>query len=433
MPVIQWLDRYAFLIILLYCLEVLAPELSPKAAMMDADAGDRTASISGGNLVKQVFWVAALFFLAWRFIQLNFLTVQAQRQLFLLLALSGLALVSVLWSGYTSYTVKRAVFQAIFCFCVFSSFFLARYYQTYAQSLYIATGIVVVMILLSVVFGGAFMPDGSLAGFTKGKNLLGQYLLAMIVMLALVIKLDKVEVKKLYIALALVFGFLILTGSKTSTALVILFAALAFSGTLMAKFVVSFAFITFAAVFIFIPGLSYIFADMVHIGQYLSPNAITGRGIIWDTLYYDLFYFSKVTLGYGYGAYFGVGVIPYFFDDPWSFLQHIASSHNGYLDMFLQFGLLGSVFVVGLFIALSMGIRAKWLAASLIVPVVYSFTESAVFRDQSMMWFLTVVLFAYIADYRELETDTVSDTDDADLIDFDGEFGQPISTVEQRK
>lgn len=415
MRAIEWLDKYAFLIILLYCLGLFSPELAPKGTMMDTEAEYRATSMSSSNITKQLFWFLAFFYLAWRLVKLNFMSLPAQRQLLTLLMISGLALASVLWCLYDLHN-KKSVISAYILLLYFYFFLFIQiasklcsisiygYMPDYFYDFFVCWN------------GGAFGPDGALAGFNRSKNLLGQNLLAMFVMMILLIKLDGIEVKKLYLCLAMIFCFLVLTGSKTSLALAMLFIGLALSGTLIAKFIVGFSFLVLSSVFIFIPGLSYISGEMFHIGQYMEPAAFTGQGLIWDTLYYDMDYFSKVLLGYGYGAYFGVGVIPYFFDDPWSFLQQITSPHNGYLDMFLQFGVLGCSFLISLFITLCAGVKSKWLAGALIVPVIYSFTEAAVFRDQSMMWFLTIVLFAYIADYQEAyqQVDDSDDYDDAE-------------------
>ena len=153
--------------------------------------------------------------------------------------------------------------------------------------------------------------------------------------------------------------------------------------------------------FILIPSLSYFLGDITHAGQYLEPDAITGRGIIWDTLYYDLEYFSKFAFGYGYGAYFSNGSIPYFFDDDWSFLKHIASSHCGYIDVLIQYGLVFSLAVVICIYRLSSGIKNVWLSSAFIIPIIYNFTESTFLRDQSMMWLFAIVLFSYVAILKE--------------------------------
>jgi len=150
-----------------------------------------------------------------------------------------------------------------------------------------------------------------------------------------------------------------------------------------------------------LPSLSYYLGEYTHAGLYLDPDAITGRGIIWDTLYYDLQYFSKLLFGYGYGAYFSNGTIPHFFDDDWSFLRHISSSHNGYLDMLLQYGIALSLVIIPCLYKLTSGIKHSWLSAAFILPVVYNLTESAFLRDQSIMWCFAVILMCYVVIMKE--------------------------------
>ena len=150
--------------------------------------------------------------------------------------------------------------------------------------------------------------------------------------------------------------------------------------------------ILFFSIFILIPGVSYHINDYQHIALYVDDDFFTGRGIIWDALYYDLGFFDEITLGYGYGSYFGVGVIPFELDDKYSFLQYVSSAHNGYLQLLLQFGVVGSLFIFIFFIVSMLNSNNKYLHAALIIPILHNVTESSIFRDVNMAWFLMVVI-----------------------------------------
>jgi hypothetical protein len=334
----------------------------------------------------------------WRLFQHNILTSMTWKMLYVLLfTTGGIALVTGLWSEYPLLTIKRALFQVVFCFSVVTAFYFSFKHQVLEKSLYLGGILIVCMILLSVVMGVAFSSDGNLAAFTKGKNLLGQNLIVLIALLFLQIKLFGQRLPHTHWVLGILLLLLLLTVSKTSIVLLILFILIGHSNLFITKVLTNTVFAASFMLFIFIPPISYFLGEYVHVGLYLEPNAITGRGIIWNTLYHDLEYFSKLLVGYGYGVYFSNGTIPHFFDNDWSFLKHIASSHNGYLDILIQYGLVFSLPLIIFLYKLSAGIKHCWLSAAFIIPVVYNLTESAFLRDQSMMWLFTVILFSYVA------------------------------------
>jgi len=132
--------------------------------------------------------------------------------------------------------------------------------------------------------------------------------------------------------------------------------------------------------------------DYQHIALYVDADFFTGRGIIWDSLYYDLEFFDKMTLGYGYGSYFEVGVIPFVLDDKYSFLQYISSAHNGYLQLLLQFGVVGSSLIFIFFVLSMLKSNSVFIHTALIIPILQNVTESSIFRDANMAWFLMVMI-----------------------------------------
>ncbi len=394
---VYWFEKYSFVIIVLFCFGFFSPSLSPKLAMMANDALATAEKISGSNAKKQIFWLAMFGFFIWRLFQNNIFTPNKWRTLCLLIIMSGgLALVSALWSDYTSLTIKRAIFQVIFCFSAVSAFYFAKRHGTIEISLFWGGALIIGLIAYSVVIGAGYSA-GSLAGFTRGKNLLGQNLLVFIALLVLQIKLYGQRLQYTHILIAVLSVLLLLTISKTSILLLIIFILVGYSSLFLSKVICNFAFIVLLMCFIFIPSFSYFLGDYIHAGQYLEPDAITGRGIIWDTLYYDLEYFSKFLFGYGYGAYFSNGSIPYFFDDDWSFLKHIASAHSGYIDVLIQYGVIFSTAVIVCIYKLSSGVKNVWLSSAFIIPVIYNFSESTFLRDQSMMWLFAIILFSYVA------------------------------------
>jgi exopolysaccharide production protein ExoQ len=395
--VIYWFEKYSFIIILLYCCGFFFPNLSPKTSIMANDAIAIAEMTSSGNITKQLFWLSFFIFFTWRFFEHNIFTEDAWKMLGVLLFMTGgLALVSVLWSEYPQLTLKRSFFQIVFCFSIVSSFYYAKKHEVIEYSLNLGAMLIVGMILMSIILGVAFSSGGSLAAFTNSKNVLGQNLITVIALMFLQIKLFGQSFSKTKWLIAILCLFLLLTVSKTSIALLLIFILLGYSNLFLAKLLTSVFFVSACTIFIFTPVISYYLGEYIHIGLYLDSSAITGRGIIWDTLYEELIYFSKLLMGHGYGAYFGNGTVPYFFDNEWSFLKHIASSHNGYIDMLIQYGIALSLPIVFCLYALTSKIKHCWLSAAFIIPIVYNLTESTFLKDQSIIWFFTVVLFSYV-------------------------------------
>ena len=238
--------------------------------------------------------------------------------------------------------------------------------------------------------GGGFSAKMELAGYMKGKNLLGMALATLFLMYSFLI-LEESRYEKLDIFLLfLLFLLLLLTFSKTNIALVLIcFVGLRinrFNAKLLCVMTVT----ILVSVFVFFPGIFYVAGDPADVSMLVSDGFLTGRGIIWSNLYYDLYYFKKAILGYGYGAFFAVGEVPLFFDDKYSFLRYISSAHNGYLELFIQFGyLLGTfLFVYSVFPAL----YSKKTCFLVLIGFVYlhNITESSFLRDQSLIWMLYI-------------------------------------------
>lgn len=388
------LEKYGFMIIFLFCIGFFSPDLSPKLGLM-FEASFKVTGSSKSNVVKQAFWICTFLFFIWRSFNCYFIYDQRKFNLFIaVLLLFLIALVSFTWSGFASLTLKRSIFQLIFCFSIIAAFYFTLHHNSLEKSLTIAGILILIMTGIAVVKGGGFSSGGALTGFAKGKNLLGQNIIVYMSLVILYLKVSEQYSQRLLILSAIFFVLLLLTQSKTCITLIIFFVLCTYLKALN-RYIVPVFFLALCSVFIIMPSLSYYLGSYVHIGDYISPSAITGRGIIWGTLYQDLDFFNKISLGYGYGGYFNTGVTPAMFDDDWSFLNRISSSHNGYLDLLVQFGFTGSMLICAIMVFLYQGIRNYYLVCACLVPIIYNFTEAAFFRDQSVIWLLLLVIFAY--------------------------------------
>ncbi len=395
MQLIIWLEKNGFLLMLLFCLGALSPDLSTKISLMELELDVVNENLSGSNTFKQVFWVGLFLFFSYRYLFtdcIHPIRSLIKNKILLLMILCSVALMSAGWSNYPSFTVKRAIFQFIFCSSLAMSFSFALYHKHIEATLKWAIFICIGLIAFTFVTGVAFSTDMKLAGFTKGKNLLGVNLAVLITLSHILMKTFNIKSIKLNLLLVILFVLLLFTQSKTSITLVVTyFIIVRLSHFKINAFSILLSTLLFTA-FIFVPGISYYLNDYTHIAMYLDPESLTGRGVIWDALYYDLAFFNKMALGYGYGSYFEVGVIPFILDDDYSFLKFINSAHSGYLQLLLQFGVIGCFFIFLIFFTALQNVKSPYLTAGIIIPLIHNITEASIFRDTNVIWFFMIVI-----------------------------------------
>jgi len=395
MNVFIWLEKYGLLFMLLFCLGVFAPDFTNKMSAVDHELDVITNNLTKSNAFKQVFWIVVFIFFSFRFFintEINKLKPVITYKIFILMFICAVALLSASWSNYPFVSMKRAMFQVLFCTSLSLGLCFSYYHKSIEFNLKSAVVICILIILLSVVQGVGLNESLQLAGYSKSKNTMGINLVVLIVISHMWTKSFDINSKFLNGMLLLLFMLLILTQSKTSIALCIIYLLMTQLSLFKIKVITCSLAVLFFSIFILIPGVSYHINDYQHVALYVDEDFFTGRGIIWDALYYDLGFFDEITLGYGYGSYFGVGVIPFVLDDKYSFLQYVSSAHNGYLQLLLQFGVVGSLFIFIFFIISMLNSNNKYLHAALIIPIMHNVTESSIFRDVNMAWFLMVVI-----------------------------------------
>ena len=397
MKVIVWLEKYGLLLMALYCLEVFTPDFGSKVIESDLTMDAFNERLAGSNLFKQAFWI-----LAWLFFTIRYLFNTAigplkrnlNTNVLLLLLLCGFALLSALWSDYPFFTLKRAIFQVLFCCSLSFAVCFAIYHGSLIKTFTLAAWVCIGLIMVSLLLGGGINTDLQLSGFVSSKNTLGKNLLVLFVLGYVWTRTLNVKDKWLQFTLLALAILLLMTQSKTNMMLLFIFVLLMQLSLFKLRVIMTSVFLMLTSVFVFIPAMSYYLNDYQHIALYVDAEFFTGRGLIWDALYYDLAFFQKMALGYGYGSYFEVGVVPFTLDDKYSFLQFITSAHNGYLQLLLQFGLLGTFLVSVMLMLPLLNIRNSFLLAALIVPLIQNVTESTLFRDTNMVWFLMIVIIA---------------------------------------
>ena len=385
-------EKYGFCLVLLFCLGVFQADLTSKGGMMEADFSQRMANKSGGNFIKQLFWISFFLFYISRFFLVNSLaSKELGKKLFWLLVLPSVALVSAIWAEQSSYVIKRSFFQLCFIFTVCLSFYYSYHRGGLYRSVVVAVCVVFLLTLISIALGAGFTPSGALSAYVAGKNVNAINLIVLIALVTFLIVHMGARKELLWMTFGLM-ALLILTKSKTNIFIACLFFFLVWLRPVFSTPVVLSLFTGAVMLFVVVPLVTLTLNFEWNPGMSLEPDALTGRGFIWDTLYFDIKTFDKVLLGYGYGGYFGTGSIPFYFDDDFSFIKRITTAHNGYLELILQLGYILTLFVLCFIAYLIKGFSYGWQVSAMAIPIIHNLTESSIFRDQNMIWLLCLIV-----------------------------------------
>lgn len=403
--ILNFFEKYGFLLILAFVSGLFSPELKPKLLLLDLDFEEINSVKSGSDSLKQFFWIVMFCISVLCYIRdkVNFIEIITSRGALLVFSNAILlALISSTYSNYHLISVKRIIFQIMFIWCVMFFLLSSINKGTMLEIANKYSFLIIMMIAISVLTGGAFNPHGELAGFSKSKNIMGAVLSVTIIIFHICNSFwGEWKRKQLMLIFTLLF-LLALTLSKTCLALVILYFILTKLNSYIVKLFCVSSLIIISAIFIILPFTSSFTLDFWNPGLAVDPSFMTGRGFIWDNLYYDLNYFKRISFGYGYGAYFGTGEIPYFFDDKYSFLRFINSAHNGYLELMLQFGSIMSLMILAVFFSYIFSSRKIYFLSASSFIVFYNISEPAIMRDQHIVWFLTIVLCVFVSKEKKI-------------------------------
>ncbi len=392
------IQKYGFFVILLYCFEISSPNFDPKMMLMELDLDAVLDKTSGSSQFKQVFWILGFFVYAFMYVTKDFTKLENlsfNKVLAALTMLAGVCFISALWSQYPSFTIKRSIFQILFITTISLSIYYACKTNMFYKSIQYSTYVIFTMIVISIILGVAFNDQGSLAGFYNNKNALGA---SVLIITALYYLSQEFSGEKSKFALPVYFlacVFILLSGSKTNIALIVIASCLIYLPAYFSRYLLyaSLSVILFA--FLLMPLATFYSSELIVISDFVTDDFITGRGEIWATIYYDLVHFNKLMFGYGYGSYFGVAEIPYFFDQEFSFIRFISSAHNGYIEITTQLGLLASIPVYIIFSYLIFLSKYKFQYILFLFPIIHNITESSLLRNDSIYWLLFILVVVY--------------------------------------
>jgi O-antigen ligase len=307
---------------------------------------------------------------------------------------------SITWSANPFITFSRAVLWLAAGGAI-AILYLQEYRQGDLKGVFIKLSALLLMgNCIAIVFfpAGAFAAGGALSGIFSGKNTMGAVAGLFTVILSSILiqyKLTglshRITVKAMILLWLL---FLALSVSKSSIAITaILTLGLYFFHHRM-RFLIYLVFFMMFILLSFIPLLLHILGldAFSEYSRILPPEMFTGRGQVWAYIFEEFINFFW--LGVGYGSYWSTGEVRDVFDIEFSFLQILNSSHQGYIHVFSNLGVIGlSIFLVTtIYKLVKFGHRLELWEIAILVFVSFH----ALFETDFFIYKYTWILFCAI-------------------------------------
>lgn len=387
--------EYGLLIIFLFILGALTPEFGTRELLLDIDLNNKIDKLSSGSNLKQIFWLCI--FLSLSFLFLKGYIGKRPKTYFRVITYFLLPLVflivSSFGSDYQSISFKRVLFQVLFIHSIvlatISVYSRSAFHKNIKYTLYFF----VFMTFIALLNGTAFNLNGAMAGFNFSKNRFCINLIALLSLYLISCELNNEKINRFIVSIALLF--LLLSKGKTMIlGLVVLLPLLLFKRRTSYLKLVNYTLLVLAILlFVIYPAWTLSFYDFDHIGRYMEPDSLTGRGIIWSLVYESLNSFERFFTGFGYGTFFNTPAVPYFFDVEHSFLPYVTTTHNGFIDLLSQIGFFGVLACSTLIFVVIYRSKQFYGQFTCYFFIFHNLTESSFFKDQhSMMFSITVVL-----------------------------------------
>ena len=354
------------------------------------------------DLVLQIIWFVIysvtffLILLQWR--KFTYLATRDK----LLLLLIGLAVISILWSVEPGITLRRSVaLVGTTAFGVYLAmrFSLAEQLRLVAWALGIAA---VLSLLFTLALPGYGISGGEFGGAWRGlyltKNSLGAYM-ALGALVLLLLTIDDRRWRWLTGAgFVLCVGLLLLSGSITALAILLgLFALLPLYRALQWRHMLAVPFLAVAG--LLLGSAVIVLANNLDPALHAVGKDLTlsDRSNVWAAVFVMIS--ERPWLGYGYSSFWqgweGESA------QVWLLTQwEPPSAHNGYLDLWLNVGLLGVfVFALGCLLGflratawarLTGTVGGLWPVAFLMFLLLYNLSESALLIQNNLFWVLYV-------------------------------------------
>ncbi|HEY9621769.1 MAG TPA: O-antigen ligase [Crinalium sp.] len=350
------------------------------------------------HALRQVIWFGIYFVTVGLMLKRWRAVVSAARRGALLWVLIGMVGFSVLWSDFPTDTFRQTI--AVVGTTLIGLYLAARY--TMKEQLWLLAWTFGIIAVLSVLFSIGLPAHGRSGPFWLGiyhqKNLLGRVmLLSAIDFLLMIFSVRKRRwVPWLFFFISLIL--LVLSGSKTSLALLFtLIALLPFYAAMRLNYKLA---VPAVLAQVLVGGGIFVLmltAAEAVVGAFGKDLTFTGRTDLWGYVL-DMIEL-RPWLGYGFGGFWQGwdGPSAYVWKvEPW-YPEH---AHNGFLNLWLNLGLIGLlVFAAGYLVALGRGAKLVSLTrtpeylfpiAYLMFLVLYNLSESVLLLQNTIFWILYV-------------------------------------------
>jgi exopolysaccharide production protein ExoQ len=327
----------------------------------------------------------------------------------LLWAIIGLAILSVLWSDVPGFALRRCV--NLVATSGFGLYLAYRYPPK--QLLRVLGWVLIVSVVGSVIVAlvrpdlgvDSALTDHAWKGIFGQKNTLGR-LMAFGVMVFLFLAVDTKEHRRAYVALAFLCGGMIFASNSVTSVLVVpILLSSMWLFTLTRKR--SFWFVFTSAFFVLLGAACclMLFVDLNDLLGAIGRDAtMSGRLEIWSAVLPKIM--DHPWLGYGYSS-FWLGMESQYSADLWSMLKwHVPHSHNGFLDLTEELGLVGlSIFLITFVVSMKRGLQwarsqnslvGLWPIAYMSFMFLFNLTEGSILRQDNIFWVLYVATFVYV-------------------------------------
>ncbi|NES96566.1 MAG: O-antigen ligase family protein, partial [Desertifilum sp. SIO1I2] len=324
------------------------------------------------------------------------------------------AIVSFAWSDFPSLSLKRGI--STLQTAMFGLYLASRY--SLKEQLQLVAWAMGIISIFTVLFTGAFPGSGIEQGIHAGawrgplvhKNMLAR-LMAMGTIPTLLVALDAPAKHRrlLWLVFWITLALAVLTTSKTGlliafalVALTPLFKALRWTDGVMIPFAIFLVFITTS-------GVTWLAENWEEFLFGLGKDpTLSGRTYLWEASIDKIS--QRPWLGYGYQAFWQVsGAAEYV----WTAVRYRpAHSHNGFVNLALDLGLVGAFFFVmslvtiyirGIsWLRITKSSAALWPLLYASFLLLYNQTESTIIEHNNLFWLLHISVTLSIGYVRRL-------------------------------
>ena len=384
-------------LLLLFVTHFYIPILDPvQSSLFAASSEDQTVL---GKCVNFFVWMVAGSLMMRRYR----LLLTGWRSLLWIVALPIIALLSACWSQDAAITLRKSVFLLLTT--AFGVYFARRFtLERQMQLICAAAGFAAVLSILFALFLPAYgidhdVHEGVWVGIFTQKNVCAR---EMLFLLASVLPLETKTTDWRFARFAALGTIIaVIVGTQSKTALLIMAAVcLIFPGLrILRRLERSLLFLVCLWLFVCV-GAAVVYAAsamprlIVLLGR---DSTMSGRTDIWRAVLEAIF--KHPLLGYGFSAFWlslrgeSANIIL-------ALRWAVPAAHNGFLDIWLQTGIIGlSLFIAGFLVASRSAMRglrqpsyarAAWPFAVLLLTLIYNLDESSLMQPNDFLWVIYV-------------------------------------------